>query len=247
MTYIYTDTNRLETPHKYMYTTYEGKDLLRSYNSSRLALIESLSSQSEVNTNSDNAYSRFVYFSLVTYIRSMPADRIIRYNCLLDEYFNLSSYKSTHSEPLTGNVSLLQYDVSNSVNTLDLLSALIVNMTNEKNLPDVKIWADRLLQRFEVTKKLYEVYPPGFRKGDGSTLLIKLYWLFSLLMILMYLATENLKYLNALLKVCDLLCSLPVREVLAVVPESGFRTVILAEIICVGLLTEKKGITFDVD
>ena len=59
-----------------------------------------------------------------------------------------------------------------------------------------KIWLDRLVQRFEVTKKLYEEYFIGFRKGRGHNNLIKLYWLFALVLSIYYSETNQIKYLN---------------------------------------------------
>jgi hypothetical protein len=96
-----------------------------------------------------------------------------------------------------------------STSTLNLLHALIaVQLTNTQNA-NTKIWIDRLVQRFEVTKKIYESYAPGFRKGEGVNTSVRLYWLFALALCLFYVRYRQIKYLSTLLKICDLLCSLP--------------------------------------
>ena len=40
MSYQYTQINRLEEPHNYMYTPFQGEKLLRSYQSSRMAVVQ---------------------------------------------------------------------------------------------------------------------------------------------------------------------------------------------------------------
>ena len=133
--------------------------------------------------------------------------------------------------------------VTEPVTTLNLLHALIAAQLTNARETNTKVWLDRLVQRFEVTKKLYESYPPGFRKGDGSNTSVRMYWLFALALCLFYVRSNNIKYLSTILKLCDLLCSLPTNN-FAQIPEGGLATVLATEIISVKLLAEKKGISF---
>ncbi|CTQ48875.1 hypothetical protein [Jannaschia donghaensis] len=89
-------------------------------------------------------------------------------------------------------------DGSGPIRTADLLDSLEAS-------PDPE-WIDRLVQRFEVTKRLYESYDARLRKGSGPFRDLSLYARLARL-----LATDpaRLDWLNALLKLHDLLLSQP--------------------------------------
>jgi hypothetical protein len=116
----------------------------------------------------------------------------------------------------------------------------------EKEKADCIKWLDRLVQRFEVTKKLYEFYPPGFRKGEGDNSFIKPYWLLAMCLYLFYVQTNEIKYLSTLLKVSDLLCSLPHNALKAAIPGSGMVMLLTGETLSIRTLSNRKGITYDV-
>ena len=105
-----------------------------------------------------------------------------------------------------------------------------------------KIWLDRLVQRYEVTKKLYEEYLPGFRKGCGHNNSINIYWYFAVLLTVYYMQTNKIKYLNTLLKVCDLMISLPFNDLNRDIPKFGLDLVLSTEIVFVHKLLKAKGI-----
>ena len=130
------------------------------------------------------------------------------------------------------------------VTTLDLLHSQIAVQLTSAHDANTKIWLDRLVQRFEVTKKIYETYLPGFRKGAGDNALVRLYWLLALALSLFYARSNQIKYLSTLLKVCDLLCSLPENMLHEAIPEHGLSVVLAAEIVGVQLLAEAKGVSF---
>lgn len=104
----------------------------------------------------------------------------------------------------------------------------------------VKKCLDCLLQRFEVTKKLYEVYSVGFKKGEGSNTLIVLYWLLALSLGLYYVKTKSIKYLSTLLKTCDLLCSLPDAIFFGQLSKESMKVIFLIEILSVEMLVKEK-------
>jgi hypothetical protein len=131
-----------------------------------------------------------------------------------------------------------------AVSTLTLLHALIARQLTNNQGAIIKDWLDRLIQRFEVTKKIYEIYPSGFRKGEGANTSVHLYWLFSLALCLFYSSSNEIKYLSTLLKVNDLLCSLPEYSLNDNIPKFGLSVVLAAEIISVQRLTEKNGIIY---
>lgn len=84
------------------------------------------------------------------------------------------------------------------IDTAALLDAL-------EGAPDVG-WTDRLVQRFEVTKRLYSTYDASLRKGLGP---INDLMLYARLARLLAADTSQLDWLNALLKLHDLLLSQP--------------------------------------
>ena len=106
---------------------------------------------------------------------------------------------------------------------------MLINQLVDSKEILTKEWLDYLVQRFEVTKKIYKIYLPGFRKGNGETDIIRLYWLFSLSLTLYYAKTKNIKYLSTLLKINDLLCSLG-SYFIRKVPIQGLELVLLIEV-----------------
>lgn len=183
--YEYTSSNRLKTPHKYMYTEYRGEDFIQSYFKNRKHHLDRFKSQEADEYSSNN--DKHLYESSLAFIEKgavMVAN--------LEAIKKISDF-SREDRLITEDIirSLIAYECSNSQDRV------------------VKEWIDFLVQRFEVTKKLYENYHSHkLRKGDGENENIRLYWLFSLLLTLHYFRTKNIKYLSTLLKVNDLICSL---------------------------------------
>lgn len=195
MSYPYTQLNRLDEPHNYMYTPYGGEAFLHAYRMDRLAAINRVAGA--VGTHDDDIDEAAV----LAFLQSVGWD---------GERFSAASKISA---PVVSEVNtaagLLQFSIAAAVDTERLLEALLAVQLDARHDGLIKDWLDRLVQRFEVTKKLYATYPAGFRKGEGANTSVRLYWLLALSLCLFYAQTRNLKYLNALLKVNDLLASLP--------------------------------------
>ena len=105
----------------------------------------------------------------------------------------------------------------------------------------IKYWLDKLIQRFEVTKKIFEIYPKNFGKGKGKSSTVYLYWVFSLSLILHYDFTANVKYLNTAMKVVDLLCSLDEIQLVDNIPPESLTCIVLLELNGIKLLAENIG------
>ena len=101
---------------------------------------------------------------------------------------------------------LSEFDPACPVQTNRLLMRLLIDAESGRN-SNWADWLDRLIQRFEVTKKLYRAYQPGFRKGVGSYTDQSLYVAFSYLLTTHCLSRPHLKPINTLLKVNDTLVS----------------------------------------
>jgi hypothetical protein len=101
---------------------------------------------------------------------------------------------------------LSEFDPARPVQTNKLLMRLLIDFESRRN-NNWADWLNRLVQRFEVTKKLYHSYQPGFRKGVGIFNDLSLYVVFSYLLTMCCLSNPHLKAINTLLKVNDTLVS----------------------------------------
>lgn len=245
MIYPYSQTNRLEEPHKYMYTEFQGAPFLKAYLDSRLVIIRHCDSVAAGEEELDQKLATKALAELEGLIEETSAGS--KQFIALMKSGKSKGGKPGEEKPDCLNSlaeNLAKMSPAEPVATLDLLHALIaVQLTTPKNR-SIKVWLDRLVQRFEVTKKLYELYPAGFRKGAGENTSIRLYWLFALALCLFYVRTQGLKYLNTLLKINDLLCSLPENMLQEKLPVCGLRLVLATEVVNIQLLAEKGGISF---
>ena len=246
MSYPYSQINRLEEPHNYMYTPFQGVALLQSYQSSRRAVVHRRAVVEHGSVEPDHMLVTYALSALEKLFDAASLEGGKKFRAFL-EGGSAKIFRQTKVEDgcLNGLAKGLEkLKTAESVATLDLLHALIaVQLTNAQDA-NTKVWLDRLVQRFEVTKKVYETYPPGFKKGEGANTSVRLYWLFALALCLFYARSNEIKYLNTLLKVCDLLCSLPEHELQGHIAEHGLSVVLATEIVGVQLLAEKKGVSF---
>ena len=205
MKYVYTDVNLIDNPHNYMYTTYHGKDFINSYFKNRSENIKKMQSQSEQFFNSIDLYFYVKSKFKLKECLQESAD-YCNFENNLDDSFDLK--KIPENFEAEESYLLTSYNLEAEIDTEKLLSALLLNQLKNRNNDSRKEIINLLVQRFEVTKKLYKTYLKGFHNGTGKKDIIRLYWIFALLLNLYYLETKNVKYLSTLLKVSDLLCSL---------------------------------------
>lgn len=244
MTYIYTQYNLLDKPNTYMYTPFQGYALLESYLSNRISIIKQLKEWPYETDKFDEYLVCRAYLVLEEQINNLTPHAVGLLHSYLDTIPpDIARNKDCEEviSKLTKSLELMT--VMNHVNTLELIRSLIAVQLAENYQTQAQEWLDRLVQRFEVTKKIYEVYQPGFRKGDGEYKNIILYWLFALALCLQYSKTQRLKYLNVLLKVCDLLCSAPKGLIGKEVPVNGLALVLATEAVSVCLLAQKRGVS----
>lgn len=229
--YEYTKFNQLEIPQKYEYTNYLGPNFINSYFSNRLEYVKKFKVNNHTNDNF-KIYSNFYNIAsnrFDLFFSQQPIDWLnfveISNKDLAEEFEHFDD--------------LLSFDpVYNIINTESLLFSMLVSQLNNRNDRKVKEWLDRLVQRYEVTKKLYSNYLIGFRKGEGGNDSVSLYWLFALSLALYYVLTSNIKYLNTLLKVNDLLCSLDANFLVEQIPLNGLSLVLSVEVASIKLLSE---------
>jgi hypothetical protein len=243
MKYEYTEINRIREPHKYMYTPYYGISFIDIYFKNRLKNIKRFDSLS---TNHFSDIDLYFCVKSISQLKE-PLERLKEY---WDLEIDLYDHQMVDKMPtLIEQDKMIQLDsfkLENEVDTESLLSCLILNQLRNKNNRSIKKWLNLLIQRFEVTKKMYKTYQKGFRTGKGREDNVRLYWMLALLLSLCYIETHNAKYLSSLLKVSDLLCSLS-NEILTEQKtiKQGLMLVLFIEISSVRMLTNKiQGVDF---
>lgn len=215
MDYSYSNENRIVSPCTYMYAPYEGISLLESYSSNRSFFINKGREIIRNTVEIDELIEEILNCGINQCLQivknegdeklSNTLSGIIKERTWLSD--NVLSPESNSG--LSRKKEILEsFSLDRKVETMGLLIPLFSSiLSNLKHSPLVKMWIDRLAQRFEVTKKIYERYKLGFRKGEGKSDCLILYALFAMVLSICYYKNKNLKYLNTLLKINDTLIS----------------------------------------
>lgn len=90
--------------------------------------------------------------------------------------------------------------------TNNLFKMIISSKIDKKNKKVIK-YIDKFLTKFEVSKQIDEKYNLLFKRVKSSHLNLDIYANFSLILCLTYIKFKNLRYLNCLLKINDLIVS----------------------------------------
>ena len=241
--YEYTQVNRLNMPHNYMYTPYRGLEFLDAYVVDRLTHLKTIK-KIRLNRGS-NTYATLYAKScklLIDYSKQNV------YRDKLEEIFNSNASYACQSQSINDFdiASLSSFKSANIIHSESLLISLLDSQVNDGDQKLIKFWLDSLVQKFEVTKKIYHHYPINFGKGLGSSDSIEVYWMLILSLSLFFSLTKNIKYLNTMLKVSDLLCSLDENIVFKKIPANYFTLVVLVELNGVKSLSERTdGVCID--
>ena len=237
MQYTYNQRNLFNYHEKYIYTKYEGPRLFDAYFANRGDILKKC---------------KVDKMGLVgPCLAIKTAYKLIKENMDGDERFKLLQKKLLQQYSIKNNLNidsirvnsvLRGLDINKKIQTSTLLNLLIESVYLGGFAEINNNWINRLIQRYEVTKKLYQEYLPGFRKGNGDSSKIKIYWLFAVLLLMLHQKTENLKYLSTMLKVNDLITSLPKKELNQQIPELGLDLLLTGELIIVERLIKSKGI-----
>jgi hypothetical protein len=247
MNYIYTQRNNLKEPQNYMYSTFSGKEFLEQYINSRSNNIqEFLRDKDEIG----KGYGVKIDFILNYLNHILNLDQISQ--LIASEKINIDKVQliepwSTVDKRLISDITdkadppKTSKTINIRIVIIDLIVALLINEFNDME----KERLNKIVQRFEVTKKLYESYNLDIRSGSGSFELIQPYWLLAVLLGLYYSKTKKLKYLSTLLKISDLLCSISVNKVSKEVPKNGMVLLLALELTFITSLTKSKGVSID--
>jgi hypothetical protein len=240
MSYQYSEGSRLLKPHKYMYTVFEGKALLVAYQKDRMAMILRVKSFDQSIKSENFILNDASINFLKKAFQSSSAELNKQFGLLISDKTEAGATDIIVLNDLARQIEEASINVH--LNTIELLRSLIAMELLGQHQNIVKEWIDLLVQRFEVSKKIYETYQPGFRKGEGSSTSVELYWLFDLLLCLFYVNTSHLKYLSTLLKISDLLCSLEDEQLSGFLTSDCMAAVLASEIISIKDIAERKQI-----
>ena len=193
MKYAYTQNNLVDTRFHYMYTPFEGKDFLLAYNHQRLHIIKKLSTNRKTFQEQQRVDTH-----LPEEIRALATNGAAKTDIL-------KSHQTTVITYLPGQIDFETYPL-----LLDLLHTLFYSNAPSTNF---KNWIDYLLKRFEVSKRLYKAYHANGKPKVKRYKNLREYVLFNLLLACIYQRTQNLKYLNTILKLSDTICSANILQV----------------------------------
>ena len=190
LSYPYVQKNLLDERYHYQYTPYEGPGLLEAYVAHRQDLRANLTASREkllADPTMDIAMGEEIRQAV------------------------LGNWMDTGSAPLRSRQRQVlparpgDADFITRALLLDLWQCCVY----DKGFSAVVCsqWTDFLLQRFEVTKRLHAAYTSSLKPADRDYKCTDNYALLAALLIYRYRADPNLKYLNTVLKLNDLLAS----------------------------------------
>jgi hypothetical protein len=210
-----------------MYSEFKGKDFLNDYFQNRITLLQALvrGKEDKLSALDQNIFNE--------------ANKILLKNKNLVSKIPDNLLPPSMLEVSTLNKTDLPQSFPNThkIETKKLLDGLLYAYIQRVNLTE-EIWLSRLIQRFEVTKKLKEYYLPGFRKSDGSYSEIQLYQLFSIILAIAHSQSGHLQYLSTLLKVNDLILSLPLKTFDAKDSIPSWRMGVVLEIVSISSILQ---------
>ncbi len=236
MNYDYTKTNRLNSPNNYMYSAYQGNKFFDFYFKVRIKKIKSL--QDKKYEKYQEKLQLFIYPRINKFLNKILVERFS--NDLLLKKLNYNIKKKNDFYDQYKCKPLSSFSIKKELETKSLLISLLNSQMNQKNTKLVKFWLDLLVQRFEVTKKIFSSYKVNFRKGNGNSNIPTHYLMLAISLILFFCSTKKIKYMSTLLKVSDLICSLTTEHLVKFVPKDTLSLILLIELFHIKLILKKN-------
>lgn len=215
MAYEYCLEDRIETPHSYMYTKYEGRSFLDEYSRGRADCMDRLAEAYEP----DNGCA--VLKDLDACLAGITKDAESRSG-------NGGSWfdKGLTDEP-TATTEILK----------DALH--LIRHGGKEDLKRVYALLGALTSKFEVFKRIFSCYDVSVKKVGDEYKDISCYILFALCLGAYCRREENLKFLNTALKVNDLVCSVIDRVRVRSDIVSAYASLAIEKKLIEGLLSRK--------
>jgi hypothetical protein len=125
----------------------------------------------------------------------------------LGKLLNTRITKDTHLLDKLIYNSILKFKKVTIIDTDKLLNSLIINSIENNKTLVVDNFIEKLIKKFEVSKKLYTNYSKDFKKKGRQYKFTQIYMKLSLLLTIEYIKKPNNRYLSTLLKLNDLISS----------------------------------------
>ncbi len=205
--YGYTGQNRLEQPEYYFYSRFHGQSFLTAYRQvrahHRARLVHEL--QDRVGTDPGDGVAQVALVRAVRDEGLVASDvaSVLGADGLTTAAIEVKSEGAPESLPRSESLEFVEVPWH-----LQTLATTVLACDPPLN-PALVRWLDEFLKRFEVSKRLYARYTAAFRRVGDEQAPVSSYGLLSLALAVGYRRTNRLKWLNGLLKVNDVVCSLP--------------------------------------
>ena len=196
--YPYADENRLQHPHAYMYPPLHGIPFFSAYAENRLNAAKRCLSFCQTFALPSGIASVLCEAASGTPIGTLLLPEECRQSLL-------KKLKIVHGPQLSVELASKSIEFEHSINTVTVISELLQSFP----LPNksTRTAGDFLQARFEGKRLLFATYEIATKKGEKLLENIRPYADFALYLGACWWQTQNLRQLNALLKLGDLLCS----------------------------------------
>jgi len=182
-------------------------------------------------------------FEGLDFIKSYRLDRESRLSNLMMEKspnkYNIDNALIDYAKTFSYPVGFLFQDLDKTIRSEEALHALLFSSAQGRFTEMMREWLLRLVQRFEVTKKIYYEYGPGFRKGRGDYKRLERYVELAILLAVAYRQSMNLQYLSTQIKLCDLILSVDKSMIISCCSKDTIRLLVDAEYESVDKLISK--------
>jgi hypothetical protein len=234
MSYSYCQIDLIESPNRYMYSRFGGLEFLQDYVEMRRACLRILDTVAAVHSTCN---------MLAGLAAPVFEDWAKMHGCEGAQSFLSGEPRQLMAASDVVLVDLPDPTFDGPIDTAKLLRALVIDQVeNAIGGTAADYWWKKVVQRFEVSKKVFERYARPVRDGEGSYEEISIYVSLALLSALRYCRTGSLVALNTLIKVIDTLLSLKERAVSDPAISDGMRALLAIELAIVGELMKSRGV-----
>jgi len=273
MSYEYSENNRIESPHSYMYTKYGGRAFLDEYFHARYSSIERLNNDvlsASLKNDFDMANETFLNkISLITFVinrlewcmddavcekvrkwlGTIQKERvpITNYKSILGlkREINLMDINKSHNTFYTYDLDIWLSELKgkNCIPTIDILEDLIFITLDcsDSDIDTVYMVLSKFIRKYEIFKRIFDRHNGSLKKIGSNYKNISDYIYLALNLALFYTKREDLKFLNAQLKINDAICSV-VNEIKDINDLILFCISLDLEVGIVKSLMDKKGV-----
>jgi hypothetical protein len=154
----------------------------------------------------------------------------------------ITEFDSSELIKLLSEKSLLLNNLEKVFFTFDLFSEILKNFLKHNFDSKIINLVNIFIKKFEIGKKIFRKYNSNIKEIDSNFFELKNYILFSIVCEILFLQTNNLKYLNVSLKLNDLVCSQ--NNLLDKIDRKLMNFSIIKEFESLKFISKKTGVNF---